>query len=72
MTRRPDGHRSTATRSRLTWEGTPRLAPKRGDDRFDFGNAMNGRFDRLHLERSVRDQVAAWVGRTRTRKCHFE
>ena len=25
MTRRPDGHRSTATRSRLTWEGHPRL-----------------------------------------------
>ena len=33
-------------------EAASRLAPKRGYDRFDFGVAMNGRCDRLHLERS--------------------
>jgi hypothetical protein len=35
-------------------EAASRLAPKRGYDRFDFGFAMNGRYDRRHLERSGR------------------
>jgi hypothetical protein len=30
------------------------LARQRGDDRFDFGVAMNRRHNRLHLQRSGR------------------
>src|SRR5262249_46323500 len=35
-------------------EASPRLAPKRGHERFDFGIAMNGRRDQRHLERASR------------------
>ena len=35
-------------------EAASRLASKRGHDRFDFGVAVNGRYDRHHFERSGR------------------
>jgi hypothetical protein len=33
-----------------TYKAASRLAPNGDDGRFDFYVAMNGRFDRLHLE----------------------